>query len=256
MKICHASDWHGCKVKSEYGHVETIFPDIEEEFDIFVMSGDYLPNLVWGANQKKDELKKEKAYQEEWCHKYAKTFKKCIHDKPFLFSSGNHDFINPCEIFKQYGINAIDLDNKVVEFNGFSWYGFPYIPFMGNHWNFERGSNDMRGEVILMINRLKDAGVYNKLDILVAHCPLDNILDWTGTDHIGNSHMNSALLYQMKTLPRLYLCGHNHSCFGQIAWLDSFDRAETGMFISNAATTYRIINTDELGPLDNFENQP
>lgn len=249
MIICHGSDWHGNRFKLESGEVVSVFPEIKEEFDIFVMSGDFLPNFRWGCNKNKSDLKEEIKYQENWCRLYAKDLKKCIHDKPFLFSSGNHDFINPCKILKEHGINAIDLDDKVVEFMGYTWYGFPYIPMMNDNWNHERDSNDMRAEIIMMINRLKDAKVYNKLDILVAHCPLHGLLDFTkyyGNEHCGNSHMNSALIYQMEKLPILYLCGHIHENGGGTAWLDSFDRAEPGMFISNAATTYNILDLDHL----------
>lgn len=249
MIICHGSDWHGCRAKNEDGIITSIFPDIKEDFDVFIMSGDMLPNGTWGANRKSKELPFEKKFQENWVRLYANDLKKCIHDKPFLFSSGNHDFINPCEILKEYGINAIDLDNKVVEFMGFNFYGFPFIPMMENHWNFERNSNDMRCEVLMMEKRLQDAGKFDSLDILVAHCPLNGILDLTspqyGSEHAGNSHMNSFLSYQLPKLPALYCCGHIHEQGSKTATLDSFER-NFSMLISNAATTYNILELDIL----------
>ncbi len=240
MIICHSSDQHGFQYKVD-GEVVSIFPDIKEEFDVFVCSGDMLPNLVWGCNNKPDLLPYEIKYQENWCRKYAEDINKWSHNKPFLFSSGNHDFINPCKILKEHGVNAIDLDNKVVEFMDYSWYGFPYVPFFGDNWNHERNAQDMFTECNRMLNRLKNSGKENKLDILVAHAPLMGLLDLAGREHIGNAQLLNTLMYRMKNLSQLYLCGHCHQNGGEIVWLDNDDGAE--MLISNAATTYRIINT-------------
>lgn len=242
MIICHGSDWHGNRVKNELGEVVSIFPDIKEEFDIFVMSGDWLPNSIWGANRKPKELPFEKKFQENWLHLYAEDIKKCIHNRPFLWSSGNHDFINPCKILIEHGINAIDLDDKVVEFNGYTFYGFPYIPIMDNHWNFERDSNDMRSEILMMKIKLEDRAKLDKLDVLVAHAPPLGVLDRVVNENIGNSHMNTFLSYEIPKLIKLYLCGHVHESHG-IATIDSFDRTEQ-MVISNAATTYNILALD------------
>lgn len=245
MIICHGSDWHGCKQRdAKTNKIISVFPDIKEEFDVFVMSGDFLPNLVWGANRKLDQLPNEKKYQEDWCHEYAEDIKKCIHNKPFLFSSGNHDFINPCNILKQHGINAIDLDNNIIDFMGYTWHGFPYIPFMGNHWNYERNKQEMYFELENMLRIIENHG--KPIDILIAHCPLLGILDKVPGDNIGNSLMNSVISYKMKTRPKLYLCGHCHDNGGQFALVDGFDRTEDPMFVSNAATTYNLLDLDNL----------
>lgn len=238
MIICHASDWHGCRYKNESGEVVTIFPEIEEDFDVFVMSGDFFPNSIWGANMKPEELKNEKKFQEKWMRQYANDLKKCIKNKPFIFCSGNHDFINPCNILKEYGAEVIDTDNKVVEFMNYSWYGFPYVPIMNNNWNWEKNSQDMKIEVDKFLKKLKSVNKYNNLDILIAHCPIYSILDRVRNENIGNQHMATALSYQMQTMPKLYLCGHVHESFNY-TWLNN-------MFVSNAATSYRIIDTNNL----------
>ena len=245
MIICHGSDWHACRYKNEDGIVASIFPDIKEDFDVFVMSGDFLPNSICGANRKLKELPFEKKFQENWVRLYANDLKKCIHDKPFLFSSGNHDFINPCKILIEHGINAIDLDNQVIEFMGLNWVGFPYIPMMDNHWNFERNSNDMRCEILMMEKRLNESNKLDSLDIIVAHCPLHGLLDLTspqyGSEHAGNSHMNAFISYQLPKLPKLYLSGHIHEAGQKVEEFYSFDRLET-MIVSNAATGYNILD--------------
>lgn len=236
MKILHISDCHGFKHRSESGELITIFPEIKEEFDIVVCSGDFYPNSVWGANRKKELIKKEIEYQNNWLISNLKEFKKFIQYKPFLWSSGNHDWTNPVSILNQNGIEAIDLDNKVVDFNGFSWSGFPYIPQINNNWNFEKDSNEMRQEIEKLINRLKLSNKFNNLDILVAHSPIANILDIDDNrgGHLGNSHMANALSYQFTVKPRAYLHGHIHNCGKMTEMLD-------GMIVSNAATSWNII---------------
>jgi Icc-related predicted phosphoesterase len=246
MIICHSSDQHGFQYKVD-GEIVSIFPDIKENFDVFVCSGDFLSNLFWGPNKDINLLAQEKQYQEKWTHRYAQHIKQWCHNKPFLFSSGNHDFINPCKILKKYGINAIDLDDKIVEFMGYTWYGFCYVPEMGNNWNHERNAQDMHTECNRMLSRLKDAGKEDKLDILVAHVPPYGILDKVPRENIGNAQMNSILSYKIKKLPKLYCCGHVHEANG-VDWLDLKNGTEP-MLISNAATTYRIIDLEALDNL-------
>jgi len=252
MIICHGSDWHGCQYKipldisGKNYEVVTLFPKIDKDFDVFVMTGDFLPNKIWGANRNKHKLEKEKHFQADWLRKQAKSLQECIKNKPFLFCGGNHDFINPCRILQECGINAIDLTDKVVDFMGFTWYGFPYIPVMEYNWNYEKNLEQMQYEGSMMINRLKDSNKLDSLDIIAAHCPLHGILDKASNENIGNSVMNSLVSYKLPRLPKLYLCGHNHEDGGKFTYLNGLDRTTESMFISNAATTYRIIDLDNM----------
>ncbi len=236
MKILHFSDCHGFRHRQESGEIISLFPTIKEEFDIVVCSGDFFPNLHWGANRKKELVKEEIEYQNKWFISQLKPFKQFIQNKPFLWSSGNHDWAEPVSILNKNGIEAYDLDNKVIEFAGFSWYGFPFIPMIQNNWNFERDSNDMRKEIQKFIDRLKYANKFDGLDILVAHSPIANILDLDEGrgGHLGNSHMANALSYQFLKKPRAYLCGHIHAQGHKIEMLDE-------MIVSNAATSWNII---------------
>jgi Icc-related predicted phosphoesterase len=235
MKILHISDCHGFKHRIDGAGIITKFPIISEEFDIVVCSGDFYPNKTWGFNRKKDLFKEEIVYQNNWFLSNLKDFLKFIKNKPFFWTSGNHDATNPVSILNKNGIEAFDLDNKVIEYNGFSFAGFPYIPFIQNNWNFERNSNDMRQEIQKFIQKLKDLNKFNSLDFLVAHAPIANILDFDeNRGHLGNSHMANALNYQFVNKPRAYFCGHVHSDGGKTELLDE-------MIVSNAATTWNII---------------
>lgn len=237
MKILHFSDSNGFRYRQESGEVISLFPTIKEEFDIVVCSGDFYPNLHWGSNRKKELVKQEIEYQNKWFISQLKPFKEFIQNKPFLWSSGNHDWAEPVSILNQNGIEAYDLDNKVIEFAGLSWAGFPYIPLINNNWNFEKDSNEMRQEVQKFLDRLKAANKFDSLDVLVCHCPPNGILDNDEGrgGHLGNSHMANALNYQFTNRPKLYLCGHVHEQAGKIEMLDE-------MIVSNAATTWNIID--------------
>lgn len=236
MKILHISDCHGFKHRLESGEIVSIFPEIKEEFDIVICSGDFFPNKHWGANRKKELIKEEIDYQNNWLFSNIKDFLKFIKNKPFFWSSGNHDWAEPVTILKKNGIDAYDLDNKIVEYLGITLYGFPFIPQLNNNLNFEKDSNQMRQEVEKFIKRLKDADKFNSLNILVAHCPIAGILDFSYNHggHLGNSHMSNALFYQLIKKPELYCCGHIHEDHG----LKTID----GMVVSNAATTWNIID--------------
>lgn len=235
MKILHISDCHGFKHRIEGAGVITKFPVISEDFDVVVCSGDFYPNLHWGANRKRQLVKEETDYQNNWFISNLKAFKQFIRNKPFFWTSGNHDWANPVDILNQNGIIAFDLNNSIIEYNGLSWAGFPFIPEIQNNWNFERNSNDMRQEIQKFIEKLKAANKFDSLDVLVAHAPIANILDLDeNRGRLGNSHMANALNYQFIKKPKAYLCGHIHSCGGQTEMFDE-------MIVSNAATTWNII---------------
>ena len=224
MRIMHVSDTHG------------YFPELEGEFDAVVHSGDFHAfnkresyegrQVELDPNRTPKKRKAEIEFQKEWLFDKIPTIKDWIKGKPFLFCSGNHDFFNPCAMLNDNGIEAIDLDNKVVEYMGYVWYGFPYVPMIRNSWNFEREPTDLKREVQTFVARLKNHGKLDGLDILVAHCPMSGILD-KAKRSIGNKHMNSAVSYQLQKLPKAYLCGHVHPDNG----LESMGE----MIVSNAA---------------------
>jgi Icc-related predicted phosphoesterase len=225
MKILHFSDNHGQ------------FDDISnKEFDVVVCSGDFFPNKNWGPLQNSRMHQEEIKFQTGWLKDRIPFMKEWLQNKPFLFCSGNHDFINPCAILQENGIKAIDLDNNVVEYGGLTWYGFPYIPMIQGFWNKECGSQYLKEETDKFVKRLEDANKFDALDVLVSHCPLYGILDECFGEHCGNQHMNNVLAYRFNKLPKLMCFGHIHNSWG----CDTFGE-EDEMFISNAATGYRIL---------------
>lgn len=223
MKIIHVSDTHGT------------FPTLPAEGDVVVHSGDGLPNASRG------KLPIEIPFQNNWIRKNTKSYAQWLNGRPMLYCMGNHCFISPCDLLQEAGINAIDITNKTVTFNGLKFCGFPYIPYLDGEWNFEKRLPEMA----LEIRKLKDQ-IANGVDVLVCHAPPYGVLDSNfvirredGTlipdygEHCGNSLLNTLLTYELEKLPKALLVGHIHEHHSVTE--------EWGITISNAATTVHLI---------------
>jgi len=221
MRICHISDTHG--------NFNTLFG----KFDIIVHSGDFLPNskAIFGKNRIENEIN----FQKSWLSNNINVLKKFIGNHPFIFINGNHDFIDPDyieEFLKENGVNAINATNKMINYNDFKFYGFPYIPYIKNFWNYEKTVQEMKKEIELLSDYFNN----NHIDILISHCPPYKILDKANSnENIGNSSLSDAINYiiNKENLPTHILCGHCHESFGIKYQLD--------ILFSNAATTHNLI---------------
>ncbi len=219
MKILHISDTH------------SFFPDLEGDFDVVVHSGDWLPN-------KPSKLPGTEAeFQEAWITKKANDIKVWLKGKPLLFCQGNHDFIDNKvqeRILVNAGINAICLDNKIVKFRGYNFYGFPYVTWIDGAWSNEKTSEGM----LLEVDKLVSLVNKSQIDIIVAHSPPGGVLDEAhGGNHFGNNHMTNAIIHKFTMFPKAYLCGHIHEQGGKAVLLGD-------MLLSNAATSQRIIDME------------
>ena len=227
ITILHCSDSHGT------------LPILPKEGDVVVHSGDMMPNASRGIRHI------EYQFQTQWMQRAVETYKRWLDGRPIIYSAGNHDYIlNPMEILQDAGINATDITNKRCTFRGLRLFGFPYINYIDNEWNYELRGQEMANEV----RRLKDE-LIRGVDILVAHSPIYGILDSNFVtrdpygniksseygEHIGNRPMADLFSYGLdpEYWPRYYLHGHCHEHWGN-AKLDE-------MIISNAATRVHVI---------------
>jgi Icc-related predicted phosphoesterase len=219
MRICHISDTHG-----------NLNP-LRGKFDIIIHSGDFFPDY----NIYKAGIIDSKDFQQKYLAYKVKKIKGQVGTKPFFFVLGNHDFVDPDlieNILRDNDINAFSLHNKIVNYNDFSFYGFPYVPYINGCWNYELDSSQMKVKSSNLIKDIKG----KKVDVIVAHAPLHGFLDQTSNGtHIGNNILIDYLTYKLDVvdLPKWYLCGHVHESHGI--------NCDGSIFVSNAATTQNII---------------
>ena len=213
MYIKHISDTHG----------KLFYHD--NKSDILIHSGDMLPNspCILGG-----DIDGEIEFQRNWVKKNISLF-----PKEFLFVLGNHDFLDPNElesIFQDSGIKAINLAGKVTNIGPFRVVGFSWINFIAGRWKYEVFIPEMKEKVNELMKLIQE----NDANMIVAHAPLEGILDysWEHNKHFGNGVLRNSLDYEENNI-RYYLHGHVHEAFGV-----SF---QNGLFISNAATSCNYI---------------
>ncbi len=205
MKILHVSDTHSA------------FIILPKEWDFMIHSGDFLPNFHFDIGTGRRNLSLEIEAQEQWVEENVDIFKWWLQDRPFLFSAGNHDFIDPCPILQAHGINAISLTNQFVTFEGLTFYGYPYVPALpgrwAGFWNYECSAEGLKNTLDDMI---KVTG--SSFDILVAHAPPFGILDMTHSrEHIGNTALINYLDYDVLNVNYI-LSGHVHESAGRVKY--------------------------------------
>lgn len=234
MLIAHVSDSHSRLVP------------IPEQAEIIVHSGDFLPNSMRDFYDDSAKISIEQNFQRKWVEKSIDALKEWIGPRKFIFSSGNHDFCDPTRIMREAGIDAINIDGRVVEYEGLTLYGFPFIPWIGGEWNFECEPETMRRRIRMLDDVLKE----NTIDILVAHCPpygiqdcrivtrlIDDSIGFTD-QKCGNIQLTDLLMYmEEKHLPRYVFSGHLHPHYGITS--------EMGITFSNAATTINLIEVEK-----------
>ncbi len=215
MRVCHLSDSHGT------------FPRLFGSYDVIVHTGDMSPNFYYDS--------KEASLQMYWWEEHIEHLKKQIQNHPFLFTLGNHDFINGYwleGLLNSNGIQAKCLHDQIYTHQGVNFYGFPYIPPISGKYAYESTTEQMAHHLETMGLHLNNSYV----DVIAAHAPPSNYLDLAHSNNrYGNSQMNAFLDYtlQVDMVPKYYLCGHIHDAHGLMMRGD--------MLISNAALTRHIL---------------
>lgn len=221
MRLCHVSDTHGG------------FPRLHGKYDVVVHTGDFFPN---SHNVMTGNKVQEAVFQMKWLEDHIHDLKQQLQGHTMLFVLGNHDFVHPEKmqaLLNSEGVAAISLHDQIISHAGVNFYGFPYVPAIGgNTWNYEREHSAMMDEVDKMVPILNATYV----DVLACHAPLNKCLDLSyGNQILGNAVMANAIDFKLskEMVPTNYLCGHIHESHGLTL--------RGGMLVSNAATTYQII---------------
>lgn len=220
MRGLHVSDTHGQ------------FPRLYGRFDVVIHTGDLCANSHHVMNGDKA---KEALFQHQWLQDNMADFKSWLNGHPLLYVPGNHDFMPSIALeqeLRSEGIEAFDLTDKMLTFQGVNFYGFPYVPAINGMWNYEREIPEMETEVEKMVEACNKQYV----DVLACHAPIYKCLDLSMSNQLlGSTVIANALDYKIARdmQPAYYLHGHIHEAAGV--------SIRNGMLVSNAATTQIII---------------
>jgi Icc-related predicted phosphoesterase len=222
VKILHLSDNHGA------------LPELRDRdtVDVIVHSGDLMPNRSFGIREI------EETFQRFWLEENGKRLKDWIGDKPFLYCPGNHDFVPAVPYLKDAGVDAYDLMDKLVEFGGLSFYGFPWTPKFYD-WNYMCDDRELALRLQPAIELMSQGAI----DVMVAHGPIFGVRDRNGEGHRCGSAIMRQAIQGARHPPRAFLHGHIHESAGLQFW-------SREVLVSNAATTQVILDlcTDTSSP--------
>jgi Icc-related predicted phosphoesterase len=191
MKIVHMSDIHG-----HFGSLIDCIP----ECDLIIDTGDFLPNNRRGPE--------DIGFQKDWIFKKRGGIQRLIKKARLGVVSvpGNHCWANVADFCDGWKT----LNHELVTIEGLTIYGLPGVPFFGGEWNHEEGPETMSHNA--------NKAFAQPMDILACHCPPWGVLDWTGTEHIGNKALTMALSHEIEMyMPKYVLCGHVHEQGGKSA---------------------------------------
>lgn len=214
LRICHLSDTHG--------HL----PDLPDPstYDVLVHSGDFCPNRTFGNRPV------EETYQDYWMQEKGNRLREWVGEKPILVIPGNHDYINIAYRLVRYaGVNAIDLEDKFVEYEGVGFYGYPWVPEFLN-WNYMASPRERRQRLMPAVELMEQGAI----DVFVAHGPMHGVLDRNAEGIRCGSRVMRQTMQTVRHPPKLFLHGHIHEAAGVQGWTN-------GVIVSNAACTVRVL---------------
>ena len=233
-----------------------------QDFDIWVDTGDTLPNISRGE-------KVEANFQKSWLTRNRETLRKMtmpwlrtrygsegsrwyppktkqppssgsivaeltawLRGRPLISVQGNHDFTSLADPMKRAGANVWDVGAQgPIEVGGEVFAGFREIPYVTGEWAGELQAG-MMGQAAA--SELVRKGLSANPTILLTHSPGAGILDYCKPKggHCGLPSLSFALATRPHRV-KLHLFGHVHEETGI--------KEEMGILFSNAATTARII---------------
>ena len=153
MNIGHFSDIHG-----RVGPI-----DAAEPVDVWVSSGDFLPDPAWPV----DTRQGVERFQTRWLADHAAEIEARLNGRPLLYVGGNHDFVDIGPTLIRAGVHALSLALHAVTIGGHVFAGFREVMPL-NGWGVSETY-----EFDAVIKRAFDANP----TILVTHAPPYGVLD-------------------------------------------------------------------------------
>lgn len=211
VKILHISDTHG------------MLPEPQGDWDVVVHSGDMMPNRSYCIRPIED------TFQKYWLEQNVPKFHSRYWLKPFLYTPGNHDYVDPTPIMRNFGIDARLVCNDLVDVDGVSFYGHPWTPTFYD-WAWMCGPLEMEHHLTPVAELLNQGG----LDVLIAHGPMFGVLDRNQDGERCGCKVLRKTLQDGSHAPKALLHGHIHEAAGIQPW-------SRKLIVSNAARTQRVV---------------
>ena len=212
MNLLHTSDTHG--------DFPTAYYRIKDPFDVWVDSGDFFPNA---AETRPVDPAVERDFQVAWLRAKVEPFGRWLNGRPWLYTPGNHDFVDIGEIAAEFGIRAHNLCESPFDLDGERFVGFREIPYLFGEWV---------GEVHDFEDVLDRVFAHNPT-VLVSHSPPAGILDGIPPNRYGIPSLTQRMAYHSHRI-HTNLFGHIHVTGGA-------ETTEMGIRFFNGATHVRII---------------
>ncbi len=213
-RLIHFSDTHG----------SIPYLDQLETIDVVVHSGDLHPN--WSRGILPIERSRQLAWSIAEAPRMADNWGT---NQPFLYCGGNHDYSDPVPAMRAAGMDAYNIENRVVEAAGLRFYGFPYVKYWSGEWNGEVGESEL-ARMLQPISEMIESG---EIDILVAHGPYYGCLDRNGYGERCGSKSLRQMIFGLTRPLKALLTGHIHEGEG----INMYHK----MIVSNAAQISRLI---------------
>lgn len=192
MRILHTSDMHGRFEK-------ILYPALEVDFDIWVDTGDWAPNLTRG------NFDIEVTYQCRYFMDFETEIISRLKGRPVLSVSGNHDYACLATLLRYAGHEesyTVNEDPVHISSNGkiLTFAGFREIPYIAGEWNGER--KDLEPYITRALSF--------KPHILLTHTPPAGIMDFSDDGgHIGSNVLANKLLNEKHNITHNFF-GHVH----------------------------------------------
>lgn len=190
-------------VSDTHGPIQITSLPPKDEFDIMCHAGDWFPDPS-GRLRNADVV----GYQRDFLRYEASCLAAFLGDTPFVFTLGNHDYLNTSlveEELRSSGVNVINPNDRVqalsIRERTLSFRGFRYIPWI--HGGFCGELDDVELELRTKALREQDC------DVLISHCPPSGKL----SRGYGNDHLRDNFLCD--NAPKVNLVGHIHETGGR-----------------------------------------
>jgi Icc-related predicted phosphoesterase len=192
LKVLHSSDLHG-----RYDDLFAALNGAFGEFDIWIDTGDFLPNRSWANHVI------EVPFQSYFFSALVPKFVEALKNKRFLYVPGNHDFIKLSSFMK-----SAELLNEatVIDIEGVKFTGFRYIGYIIGDWEGEIPRHKFT-DVLYQIHQ-------HDAHVLLTHTPPGKILDAEGPNAYGVDEITQYLQQNHHKIQHHFF-GHVHGSGGQ-----------------------------------------